>query len=251
MISTLFARFRAGPLPWVADQLQLLTPEVRDVLPVSLLTHEAGCASMLSRYLQIHAGDTNQIEQRRARISMWSQWYFANLLPAWVIVSLSHNWQLPIRPDRLFISLQQQGLPGQLYFQGEAQAFTPDTNLPLARFTSLIEQHLRPVCQALAALSDMKPGIYWGNAAVRLHWGIEQAALLNADTTDGLALINARTLSDGGKNPLFQPLRAEHPDNPDSPLFRRQCCLRYRLADHAMCSSCPLLLVEKRRRRDS
>ncbi|WP_369788234.1 siderophore-iron reductase FhuF [Rouxiella sp. WC2420] len=244
----LFDSFRDGPLPWVADQFKFMTSDVSDALPLSLLTTEAGCASLLDRYLTAHAQEVRQIDQRRARISMWSQWYFANVLPSWVIISLTHNWQLPIRPDQLYLSLQEEGLPNQIYLQSEGEAFVAHDDAPFYRFDEMIEQHLRPVCQALAAVSDLKPGIYWGNAAVRVNWGIQQAELLNIDTREGKALIDARELSAGRKNPLFQPLRPENPCDPASTLYRRQCCLRYDLPDVAMCPSCPLLLAEKRRR---
>lgn len=248
MIQTLLDSFRDGPLPWVADQFKLISPEVTDALPLSLLTSPEGCASLLERYLKVHAEDAAQTDKRRARISMWSQWYFANLLPSWVIISLSHNWQLPIHPSRLFLSLQQEGLPSQIYLLDEGSAFCPDPDSPLQRFEEMIEQHLRPVCQSMAEVSGLKPGIYWGNAAVRVEWGVQQAELINADTREGKALIETRELSAGRKNPLFQPLRPENPQDANSPLFRRQCCLRYELPDIAMCPSCPLLLAEKRRR---
>ena len=61
-----------------------------------------------------------------------------------------------------------------------------------------------------------------------------------------MQLMASRDLRYGGKNPLFQPLRAEDPSDPDSPQYRNQCCLRYDLADHAMCPSCPLLLAERK-----
>ncbi|CAM3565128.1 siderophore-iron reductase FhuF [Rouxiella silvae] len=247
-MQTLFDSFRGGPLPWVADQLKFMSPDVTDAFPLSLLTTEQGCASLLERYLSFHAEDAAHTDKRRARISMWSQWYFAYLLPTWVIVSLTHNWQLPIRPERLFLSLQQEGLPSQIYLRGEGTAFTPSVEAPLLRFEEMIEQHLRPVCQAMADLSGLKPSIYWGNAAVRVGWGIQQAELVKADVSEGKALLDARELSAGRKNPLFQPLRPENPHDPESPLFRRQCCLRHELPDIAMCPSCPLLLAEKRRR---
>lgn len=248
MMQTLFDSFRDGPIPWVADQFRPMTSEVKDALPLSMLATEDGCASLLSHYLRVHADDASHPDKRRARISMWSQWYFANLLPSWVIISLRHNWQLPIHPQQLFLTLQEEGLPCQIYLQGEGEAYVPQPQVPFYRFEEMIEQHLRPVCQAMAAVSHLKPGIYWGNAAVRVNWGIQQAELVNADIREGTALIEARELSAGRKNPLFQPLRPENPRDPESPLFRRQCCLRYELPDIAMCPSCPLLLAEKRRR---
>lgn len=247
-MQTLFDSFRDGPLPWVADQFKLMTPDITDALPLSLLTTEEGCLILLQHYLAAHAQDASQPHTRRARISMWSQWYFANMLPSWVIVSLTHNWQLPIHPDKLFMSLQEEGLPSQIYLQGQGEAFVAQPDAPFHRFEEMIEQHLRPVCQALATISDLKPGIYWGNAAVRVNWGVQQLELTQVDSSEGKALIDARELSPGRKNPLFQPVRPENPCDPTSTLYRRQCCLRYELDDIAMCPSCPLLLAEKRRR---
>ena len=86
----------------------------------------------------------------------------------------------------------------------------------------------------------------FGYPASRSHvfgWKAEEAVenarrqvaeLVNADISDGMRLMESRELRYGGKNPLFQPLRAEDPSDPDSPQYRKQCCLRYDLADHAI-----------------
>lgn len=244
MMQTILNRFRDTPISWVADSFKPMTPLVTNALPMSLLTTAKGCSRVLEHYLSLHADDATQTEKRRARISMWSQWYFANLLPGWVIVSLSHGWQLPIGTENVYLSLQDEGLPNQIYLDGPGEALL--STQPMARFDQMIEQHLRPVCQALADVSGLKPGIYWSNAGVRVSWGIKQAERVNADISDGMALLEARELHYGGKNPLYQPMRPEDPQDDNSPQFRRQCCLRYELADHVMCSSCPLLLAERK-----
>ncbi|WP_188471658.1 siderophore-iron reductase FhuF [Hafnia psychrotolerans] len=244
MMQTILNRFRDTPISWVADSFKPMTPLVTNALPMSLLTTAKGCSRVLEHYLSLHADDATQTEKRRARISMWSQWYFANLLPGWVIVSLSHGWQLPISTENVYLSLQDEGLPNQIYLDGPGEALL--STQPMARFDQMIEQHLRPVCQALADISGLKPGIYWSNAGVRVSWGIKQAERVNADISDGMALLDARELHYGGKNPLYQPMRPEDPQDDNSPQFRRQCCLRYELADHVMCSSCPLLLAERK-----
>lgn len=243
-MQTILDSFRDGPISWVADSFKPMTPLVTNALPMSLLTTSDGCASVLERYLKHHVEEASNLEKRRARISMWSQWYFANLLPSWVIISLSHSWQLPIAADNVYLTLQDEGLPNQIYLDGPGTAFTSPQ--PMTRFDEMIEQHLRPVCHAMAEISGLKPGIYWSNAGIRVGWGIKQAELVDADITDGMALLNARELPGGDKNPLFQPMRPENPLDDNSPQFRRQCCLRYELADHVMCSSCPLLLAERK-----
>ncbi len=246
MMQTIIDNLSSGPLNWVAERLKPLTPEVESAWSMQQLTTPEGCAQVLQRYLDVHMGSDTDPQQLRARVSMWSQWYFAMLLPSWVIVSLSHNWQLPIAPERVFLTLQENGLPEQIYFDGPGEPFIE--GLPLARFDVMIEQHLRSVCQSMAEISGLKPGIYWSNAGVRIAWGIEQAQLINADARDGLALLEARVLRDGSKNPLIDPVRAENPSDPNSIRYRRQCCLRYELADHEICSTCPLELAKKRRR---
>ena len=207
--------FRDTPVSWVADTFKPLTPLVTNAVPMSHLTTAEGCASVLKRYLDANAADAAQCDKRRARISMWSQWYFATLLPSWVIVSLRHGWQLPIAAQNVYLCMQEEGLPAQIYLDGEGEALTSAE--PMARFDVMIEQHLRPVCEALAEFSGLKPGIYWSNAAIRVGWGVKQAELANADISDGMALMESRELRRGGKNPLFQPLRPENPADPDSP----------------------------------
>lgn len=237
---TILDSFADGPLDWVKTMFVPYDADAERVVPAGRLLTPEGARDLLSAYLAAH-----DAAEHRARVSMWSQWYFARLLPVWVIVNLSHQWQLPISADRVWFQLNEDGLPLQFMLQGDGEPVT-ETD-PLVRFAGMV-QHIAPVCQILADLAGLKPGIFWNNAAVRIQWGIEQAELINADVTPGQALLTARTLCDGSKNALFEPTRREIPTDAASPSFRRQCCLRYELCDHEMCPSCPLLLAEKRRR---
>jgi len=114
MMQTIIDNLSSGPLNWVADRLKPLTPDVANAWSMQLLTTPEGCAQVLQRYLDTHLDNSADLVQLRARVSMWSQWYFAMLLPSWVIVSLSHNWQLPIAPEQVFLTLQENGLPEQI-----------------------------------------------------------------------------------------------------------------------------------------
>ena len=136
MMQTILNSFRDSPISWVADSFKPMTPLVTNALPMSLLTSAEGCASVLERYLTLYAEDARHPEKRRARISMWSQWYFASLLPSWVIVSLSRGWQLPIATQDVYLSLQEEGLPSQIYLDGTGEALL--SAQPMARFDQMI-----------------------------------------------------------------------------------------------------------------
>ncbi len=241
MMLTILDSFSDGPLDWVKQAFIPLENGDRSALSMTRLTSPEGARELLSTYL-----DNFPATEHRARVSMWSQWYFAKLLPSWTVVNLLCNWQLPIEPDRVFLRLGEDGLPVQFLLAEPGEAVVKTGSL--ARFVNMIDSHLAPVCHSLAAISGLKPGLYWNNAAIRVGYGITQAASTQADISDGWALLAARQLDDGRKNPLFEPVRHEIPGDETSARYRKQCCLRNELCDHEICPSCPLLLAEKRKR---
>lgn len=238
-MQTILDSFADGPLDWVRPMFIPYAGQAGAVSATQLLTPE-GAQAVMASYLAAHPAS-----EQRARVSMWSQWYFARLLPVWVIINLARDWQLPIEASHIWFELNEQGLPLQFMLAGDGEPVAERE--PLSRFDGMV-QHIAPLCRIMAEMAGLKPGIFWNNAAVRIHWGIEQAQLVNADVHAGEALLAARELCDGSKNPLCDPMRHEIPTDATSPRYRRQCCLRYELCDHEMCPSCPLLQAEKRRR---
>ncbi len=68
----------------------------------------------------------------------------------------------------------------------------------------------------------------------------ECAAQLGADhpgVVHGRALFAAKSLPDGRRNPLFEPVR--YFPNRTPARRRRICCLRYRIAALPLCKTCP------------
>ncbi|HSP30993.1 MAG TPA: siderophore-iron reductase FhuF [Halomonas sp.] len=55
------------------------------------------------------------------------------------------------------------------------------------------------------------------------------------------ALLEARTLPNGKRNPLFQPVRHFQPKGSEEvKRVRKLCCLRYLLEEFDTCGTCPL-----------
>lgn len=194
---------------------------------------------LLQTALNLHPG-----QDRAAVISMWSQWYFARLFASWVRINLQFNWQLPVAPQAYRFMLQETGMPLDFVLLQPGRAIGDPGSM--ARFMPMIDAHITPVCHTLSALSGIKPGLFWNNAAIRIMQGMNHASQEGADISAATEFLATRTLPDGSPNRLFQPMRQLPDLEGNLSPCRRQCCLRYKLHDVEYCPSCPLLRKAKR-----
>lgn len=148
-------------------------------------------------------------------VSQWSKYYFALFWREAVSarcagrgLALSNN---------VGVSLDDRGLP--LAFEPLA---TGSDSLQ-----SLLEHHLTPLVQQLAAFGSVPVAVLWGNAGDCLEQCLQA---LEVD------LVEARDLLDRPGSPLFAAVSYDA----HGLRRRRTCCLSYKVAWVGHCTHCPL-----------
>lgn len=234
---------RAGPLPSFAARFPEALAWYRDklVLPggtqVAMSGPElmAGGAERLMRRFAMLYPDSD----RRALVSMWSQWHFGALVIPATLAILLGDRDLPLELDRIAIVPQEAGLTSAIVI--------PDEGVPRRGggdpFARLFEGHVAPLVAQLSGQFRVSPRLLWANAAAVFEWTLQQ---LPAGSADPQALVAARRRlarrlePSGQRNPMHEAVR--YPVEQGEPVRRRKlCCLRYLLAGVADCGSlCPL-----------
>lgn len=219
-------------LAWYRDKLVLPGGAAEIVSGQDLL---AGAAErLMARFATLYPDS-----DRRALVSMWSQWHFGALvIPATVAILLGER-DLPLELDRIAIVPQEAGLTSAIVIADEGGRRV-DGSDPFAR---LFEGHVAPLISHLAGQFRVSPRLLWANAAAIFEWTLQQmpAALADAETLAAAHQRLERRLEPSGqRNPMFEAVR--YPVEQGEPVRRRKlCCLRYLLAGVADCGSlCPL-----------
>lgn len=184
---------------------------------------------------------------RRAIVSLWSQWYFGTLLVPATAAMLLLGRALPLAIDRVRFRLDTEGhhpvgirLAGSCDPAPGADAF--------ALFDDLLWSHLEPLVQALSHSGRVSTRLLWSNAGGYVEWAVRQVEIRPDGAEGGAAgerLLAAKCWPDGRPNPLCQPVRYACEDG--APVRRRRvCCLRYLLPGVAGCAEvCPLAKVRE------
>lgn len=219
-------------LAWYRDKLVLPSGGREVVSGRDLL---AGAADrLMARFAMLYPDS-----DRRALVSMWSQWHFGALvIPATAAILLCDR-DLPLELDQVAIVPQDVGLTSAIVIPDEGGPRV-DRSDPFAR---LFDGHVAPLIANFAAQFRVSPRLLWANAAAIFEWTLQQ---LPAELVDAQALAAARRRlerplePDGRRNPMFEAVR--YPVEQGEPVRRRKlCCLRYLLAGVADCGSlCPL-----------
>ncbi len=185
---------------------------------------------------------------RRALASLWSKWHFGALLAPYLAANLLLERDLPVGLDDVGVCLTAEGRTECLQL---AHAGRPLGSLDgFTRFSTLIDDHLTPLITRLAALSGASAKVFWsnvGNTFEHFLSALEAHPMAHPGVAaEGQRLLESRTLPDGRRNPLYQPVRYVQPaakgDAPPEPVrrVRRVCCLRYLLPELGYCGNCPL-----------
>ena len=215
----------------------------RPSIPARALLEREMLDSVLRRFDPPHAdGD------RRALASQWSKWYLVRLIPPVVAAALVLGRTLPLAFDDVDVVLDAQGIPQAFKLPGEGGPFAAPPDDPFQRFAHLLEDHLQPFVQLLAAEVRLSPRVLWSNAGNYFEWFIGEMAKLPPLAPmlgHGRELLETERRPDGTRNPLFKPIQyvevscAQRPNG----LWRqrRTCCIRYRLGTLGNCDNCPLI----------
>lgn len=192
----------------------------------------------LARFAEQYPGG-----DQRAIISIWSKWHFSALTVPALAANLLLNRDLPVGLDNVQVIFNEKGATSRLWLPHEGTALT--TQEPFERFASLIEQHWAPLIEQLAEISGAAQRVFWSNAGGYLDYyanALAEHPLVNETALDAAkALLATRTLPNGKRNPLFQPVRYFTPKgSKEVKRVRKLCCLRYLLDEFDTCGTCPL-----------
>ena len=231
----------SGPLAHAGHWLVLPeTPETRARRPIP-------CADLLRAEVLLPLLDTYAAQyhgaDRRAAVSMWTQYYCAQLIYSTMGAHLRLGRALPVRLEDIALLVTETGTPDGFRI--------PHAGAPLAdiegmeAFATLFRAHLQPLfTTTIAARAGVAARLLWTNAGVRvvaaLRLAEQRPEVPRARIADGRALIANRHWADGEANPLFQAVKPLAVEGKEVQR-RRVCCLRYMLPGVAGCgATCPL-----------
>lgn len=232
-LSTLYI----GPLEGLTPPRVAPTPGP-DALPARTLLEPAYLAELLERF-----GTRYGHGDRRAVASLWSKWHFSALAAHGLAANLLLERDLPLGLHELHLGQSHEGQTTGLVLH---HAGKPLAELdPCSRFTTLLDDHLTPLVEALSTVSGASPKVFWSNAGNYLEHFTNALAdhpMAGPDVGEpARALMESRTLPDGRRNPLFRPVRYVTPTARDRPArVRRLCCIRYLIDELGYCANCPL-----------
>lgn len=228
-------------LQWLyQDALSAFTAPSYGALPATpLLPGEAlSDASQLRQHvLRFGASDLNS-DDLKASASLWSRWHFSAVVAPALAAHLLLNRQLPFALNQVSLHLSDSSRTERLHFSHEGSA--PQTRDPFAAFSPLIDAHLTPVIETLAAISGVSPRVFWSNAGTYFDYFTHLlAAHPNTDPqrlAEAHTILTKRQRPDGQLNPLYQPVN----EGAEGKRQRRLCCLRYRVPALGYCDNCPI-----------
>lgn len=232
-LSTLYL----GPLEGLTPPRVAAAPGP-DALPARDLLDPAYLDALFARFgARYGHGD------RRAVASLWSKWHFSALAAHGLAANLLLERDLPLGLDELHLEQSPEGQTTGLVLR---HAGRPLGELgALSRFTTLFDDHLTPLVEALAAATGASPKVFWSNAGNYFEY-FASALADHPMAAPGVAepaqaLMESRTLPDGRRNPLYRPVRYITPAEPEKPArVRRLCCIRYLIDELGYCANCPL-----------
>ncbi|SFU94971.1 siderophore-iron reductase FhuF [Halomonas korlensis] len=209
-----------------------------DALPARELLDPARLAALFDRFgAQYGHGD------RRAVASLWSKWHFSALAAHGLAANLLLKRDLPLGLDELHLQQSPEGETTGLVLRHAGRPLAElDSH---SRFATLLDDHLSPLVEALAAATGASPKVFWSNAGNYFEYFAgaldDHPMALPGVSEPAQALMASRALPDGRRNPLYRPVRyVEHvaPDRPHR--VRRLCCIRYLIEGLGYCANCPM-----------
>ncbi len=191
---------------------------------------------LLERYAVQHGA-----ADRRAIVSMWTQYYAARLIYPALAANLMLGRELPLSLGETWLHVAEDGSPFGFCIAHDG---TPVSCCGMERFTQLVREHLAPLVDAVVQEGRVAARLVWSNAGIRFASTATIARRLNllpggagADVDN---LLQSRCWPDGWDNPLYQPYRTVETCGAQVER-RRVCCLRYLLPAFEGCGvSCPL-----------
>jgi len=230
------ARLYVGPLQHLAAPVIGSAASPGDI-PARELLDPACLTGLLERFGARYAhGD------RRAVASLWSKWHFGAVIAHGLAANLLLERDLPLGLGELHLQQSSEGKTSGLVLRHAGRPLAEiDSH---SRFATLMDGHLRPLIEALAAASGASPRVFWSNAGNTFeHFAgaLADHPMASPGVSEpAKALLASRTLPDGRRNPLHRPVRYVEGDDGTPRRVRRLCCLRYLIDELGYCANCPL-----------
>ena len=241
MITSLAPCF-TGTFLWYKDLLALPGEHASSISGRDLVDFRI-TESLLSRFAETHPGG-----DRRAIVSMWTQWHFGALIIPSTAAILLLDRNLPVALDRVRIALHEDGRTSAIILPDDGESLRTGA---ADRFSELFGGHIGPLIDHFSGQFRVSRRVLWTNAATTFEWTVQQASALGAifpsALSDGRALLESRTDTTGRPNPMFDAVQWRERDG--QPVrTRRTCCLRYLLPGIEDCGGlCPLPTAGRRR----
>jgi ferric iron reductase protein FhuF len=226
-----------GPLAFARDVLSLPGMAAEgEAIPCAALSRPDVLGGLLDRFAVQHGG-----ADRRAVVSIWTQFYVTRLIYPVLAANLLLGRDLPLVPEETLLLVGPEGNPQGFRLAHEGGAVT---ERGMERFAPLVRGHLAPMVQAVVAEGRVAAKLVWNNAGVRFAGTAEIAGglglLSEPAAADVAAMLENACWPDGSPNPLFQPYRDSEWEG-QAVRRRKVCCLRYLLPAFEACgSACPL-----------
>ncbi|RUR30262.1 siderophore-iron reductase FhuF [Vreelandella andesensis] len=195
-------------------------------------------ASQLRQHV-LHFGAADlKSDDLKASASLWSRWHFSAVVAPALAAHLLLSRQLPLALNQVALHLSDNSRTERLHLAHEGNA--QQTSDPFSAFSPLIDAHLAPVIETLAAISGVAPRVFWSNAGtyfdyfthlLSAHPSAEPQRVNEAHT-----ILTKRLRPDGQLNHLYQPVN----EGVDGKRQRRLCCLCYRVPTLSYCDNCPI-----------
>lgn len=231
----LLALYRQPPL----DNLKAPAfgqPDETTLAATELLDHDVLFAQ-LSRYCRYHGDDADFL----AAASIWSKFHFSSVAIPTLVANLLLGYELPVGGGELRLALGDHGQTTRIWLP---HGGVPLTSKALqARFSSLFDDHCAPLIEALAEVSGLSAKVFWSNLGHYVEFVGKTCSRHPDFTGAGEPLLNyldTKTLPDGRRNPLYQPVRYLELGSETPARVRRLCCIKYRLPGEPLCGACPL-----------
>lgn len=178
---------------------------------------------------------------RKAVASIWSKHHFSGVSIPTLAANLLLGQALPVGLEQMRLELGDKGQPAHIWLPDGGEPLP--SQLPSARFDYLFDAHCAPLIEALAAVSGLAPKVFWSNLGHYVEFvgkTCSQHPEFSGAGEPLLRYLDTKTLADGRRNPLYQPVRYLELGGETPTRVRRLCCVKYRLPDEPLCGGCPL-----------
>jgi ferric iron reductase protein FhuF len=188
----------------------------------------------------------------RALLSQWSKYLLSSMVSLPLAANLLLDHQLPLELRHLSLRLGDNGVVTQLVLDdaaGQGDSLTPgimaaggdEVAMLDARFGHYLAQ-LDAVIARLVPHTSLGAKVFWSNAA---HYFVYIVGMMEEQgwaqqAAPARQLMATRVLTNGRRNPLYQPISTVMDRHGERHTPRKVCCVRYRIECLGYCDNCPL-----------